>query len=78
MLVLDAHTDLVTGSSISNDFEAWEIHKEKELLNKLCYIEVLLSLQGFEAVVDSRKEYPLTKRDSVLIRPGHIVSGVAI
>ena len=77
VLVLDAHTDLVTGSSISNDFEACEIHRAKGLLMKLSYIEVLLSsLQGFEAVVDSRKEYPLTKRDSVLIRPGHIVSGV--
>ena len=38
----------------------------------------LSSLQGFEAVVDSKKEYPLTKRDSVLIRPGHNVSRAAI
>ena len=33
-----------------------------------------VQLQGFEAVVDSMKEYPLTKRDSILIRPGHSVS----
>ena len=39
---------------------------------------MLSTLQGFEAVVDSKTEYPLTKRDSVLIRPGHIVSFVTI
>ena len=40
-------------------------------------IEVLI-LQGFEALIDSSKEYPLTKIDSVMIRPGHTVSNYDI
>ena len=34
----------------------------------------MLSFQGFEAVIDSQKEYPLTTRKNILIRPGHTVS----
>ena len=32
-----------------------------------------LSLQGFEAVIDSKMDYPLTTGNRILLRPGHIV-----
>ena len=34
----------------------------------------LLTFQGFEVVIDSSNDYPLAKRDSIMIRPGHTVS----
>ena len=30
-------------------------------------------IQGFEALIDSRMEYPLMSGDKILIRPGHAV-----
>ena len=44
--MLDAHTDLVAGSTVSEDF------------------------QGFIAVIDSKHQYPLTTRKTVLLKPG--------
>ena len=32
-----------------------------------------IGIQGFEAVIDSRNEYTMTKSDTILIRPGHTV-----
>jgi hypothetical protein len=46
-LMLDSHSDLLSGSSISDDF------------------------QGFIAVVNGNKQFPITTQKSVLIRPGH-------
>ena len=46
-LMLDSHSDLLSGSSISDDF------------------------QGFIAVVNDNKQFPITSQKSVLIRPGH-------
>ena len=46
-LVLDSHSDVLSGSSISDDF------------------------QGFLAVVNDNKQFPITTQKSVLIRPGH-------
>ena len=46
-LMLDSHSDLLSGSSISDDF------------------------QGFIAVVNDNKQFPITTQKSVLIRPGH-------
>ena len=46
-LLLDSHSDLLSGSSISDDF------------------------QGFIAVVNDNKQFPITSQKSVLIRPGH-------
>ena len=34
--------------------------------------------QGFTAVIDSRKHFPLTSRKSFLIKPGHMVTGVLL
>ena len=45
-LMLDAHTNLVAGSTVSEDF------------------------QGFIAVIDSKRQYPLTTRKTVLLKPG--------
>ena len=44
--MLDAHTDLLAGSTVPEDF------------------------QGFIAVIDSKQQYPLTSRGTVLLRPG--------
>ena len=30
-------------------------------------------IQGFEALIDSRMEYPLMSGEKILIRPGHAV-----
>ena len=32
-----------------------------------------IGIQGFEAIIDSRNEYTMTKSDTILIRPGHTV-----
>ena len=48
---------------------------------KLSCVTILLTecvLQGFEALIDSSKEYPLTKIDSIMIRPGHTVLTILI
>ena len=71
-LVLDAHTDQVT-SSVTKPFQVgnvlliltvhYFVHPCKKIL-----------LQGFEALIDSRMEYPLMSRDKILIYPGRVVS----
>ena len=45
-LMLDSHSDLLSASSISDDFE------------------------GFLAVINDNKQFPMTNQKSVLIRPG--------
>ena len=50
VLMLDAHSDKVTASSIPDNFH------------------------GFEAIIDSKAEFPLTTRKNILISPGHTVS----
>ena len=45
-LMLDSHSDLLSGSSVSDDF------------------------QGFLAIVNDKKQFPITTQKSVLIRPG--------
>ena len=66
-LVLDAHTDLVTASSVTEPFQV--IISSPYL--KAHFIFVLS--QGFDAMIDSRMEYPLVSMNKILIRPGHIV-----
>ena len=46
-LILDAHRDIVSGGTVTEDFE------------------------GFFAIIDSNEQFPMVKRKSVLIRPGH-------
>ena len=45
----------------------------KEKLFMFLQITNFIGIQGFEAVIDSRNEYTMTKSDTILIRPGHTV-----
>ena len=67
-LILDAHTDLVTASSVTEPFQVWKL---------ISYVLInhnqIILFQGFDAVIDSRMEYPLVSMNKILIRPGHIV-----
>ena len=31
-------------------------------------------MQGFEAIVDTKDDYPIRSRGNILIRPGHLVT----
>ena len=72
-LMLDAHSDLITKSSTPNEFQVIKFHQFKIKSNDATDIK-LLTFQGFEVVIDSSNDYPLAKRDSIMIRPGHTVS----
>ena len=71
-MVLDAHTDLVTASSVSEPFQV--IISTPDL--KAHFIFVLS--QGFDVMIDSRMEYPLVSMNKILIRPGHIVKSTVL
>ena len=47
--------------------------KPKEKLFTFRQFTNFIGIQGFEAVIDSRNEYTMTKSDTILIRPGHTV-----
>ena len=66
-LLLDAHTDLVTASSVTEPFQ---VILSYDFLNTK---PILLLSQGFDIVIDSRMEYPLVSMNNILIRPGHTV-----
>ena len=68
-LVLDAHNDIIDASTIPNDFEV-QFYYEKLFIFQFTNF---IGIQGFEAVIDSRNEYTMTKSDTILIRPGHTV-----
>ena len=69
-LMLDAHSDRVASSSITDDFQVRVIQTGSSDLR----INMIFCIfKGFTAVVDSRKQYPLTTRKSVMIRPGYSV-----
>ena len=67
-LVLDAHTDQVT-SSVTKPFQV-----NRKCIDYSFSALFCSSLQGFEALIDSRMEYPLMSRDKILIYPGRVVS----
>ena len=79
-LILDAHTDQVT-SSVTKPFQVnlnyvayISIPGAKFLIDTSIIIWLqnkwFFLLQGFEALIDSRMEYPLMSRNKILIRPG--------
>ena len=43
------------------------------MLLLLYIINYCLLLQGFKVIIDTEDEYPITSRDPILIRPGHVV-----
>ena len=66
-LILDAHNDLVTASSVTEPFQVTKTEKIPSIYH------IIFSFQGFDAVIDSRMEYPLVSMNKILIRPGHKV-----
>ena len=66
-LVLDAHTDQITSSSIPHYFQALFLQEDE------CYQNNSFHEQGFEAIIDTRKNFPTTTRKKILIKPGHLV-----
>ena len=71
-MVLDAHTNLITASSITDYYQA--PHFKLGVVGN----EIMFSLQfkGFEAIIDTKQNFPMTTRKKVLIRPGHLVHQV--
>ena len=67
-LILDAHSDLVTASSITDYFQVCVVTEVNFDATK-----VILKLQGFQAIIDSPMDYPMASRKNILIRPGHLV-----
>ena len=68
LLVLDGHNDLVTASSVQDYFQV-----------QISYVLINSSkqhnwLQGLEAIIDTTNDYPLSARNKVLLKPGHLVS----
>ena len=69
-LMLDGHNDIVADSSVPDDFQVCYSRKPSTI------IQVYLSSmdpQGFVAIVDSKTEFPLSTKRSLIIRPGHTV-----
>ena len=70
LLVLDGHNDLVAASTVPDYFQV--LGKEKLLIKSL-KIYTMDWLQGMEALVDTKNEYPITSRKKILLKPGHLV-----
>ena len=72
-MVFDAHTDQVT-SSVTKPFQVNRKCVAYSYSALFCPSLQKNLLQGFEALIDSRMEYPLMSRDKILIYPGRVVS----
>ena len=66
LLVLDGHNDLVAASTVPDYFQV--LTSERKTFNK-----TIDWLQGMEAIVDTKNEYPITSRKKILLKPGHLV-----
>ena len=69
--MLDAKTHLITASSISDYAQVRK--KFLHVILRSVYEQIYVN-QGFEAIVDTKDDYPIRSRENILIRPGHMVS----
>ena len=68
-LVLDAHQDLLSASSVSEDFQV----KVDSLPQIIICCNIYFLTQGFSAIIDTKHDYAQTSREEIHIRPGHTV-----
>ena len=69
LLALDAHSDLVTPSSVTEAYRVFQLCA----VYHLGYNNNHQLMQGFKTIIDTKNEYPITSRGPILIKPGQVV-----